>query len=88
MPVHGFGEVICYNLNKYNFDYDDSIYLSIRQSNKQKAAVADVPEVIGSFFGTGYYFLVGGLGIAAGIGGTMGIQKLVYRKKSKADSEA
>ena len=38
-PVHRFGEVICYDLNKYNFDYETSIYLSVKQSKNDKAAV-------------------------------------------------
>jgi hypothetical protein len=52
-PVHRFGEVVCYNLNKYNFDGDTQIYLSVKQSKNDKSAVADVPEVVGSMFGAG-----------------------------------
>ena len=84
MPVHRFGEVVCYNLNKYNFNDDQSIYLSIKQSENQKSAVADVPGVVGSLFSTGYYFLAAGIGLMVGVGGTIGAQAVVKKKKSKA----
>jgi hypothetical protein len=114
MPVHRFGEVVCYNLNKYNFNDDHSIFLSIKQSDKQKSAVADVPEIIvpeiddtkvddtkvddtkvddtevvGSVFSIGYYFLAGGVGIAAGVG-AFGTMEIIKRRKtkSKVESEA
>ena len=88
MPVHRFGEVVCYNLNKYNFNDDTSIYLSIKQSDNQKAAVADVPEVIGSVFSAGYMILAGGVGILAGAGGTIGAVEIIKRRKSKTNTEA
>ena len=88
MPVHAFGKNICFNLNEYNYNDDYSIYLSVRQSENQKAAVADVPTLVGSLFGTGYYFLAGGLGLAVGVGAAIGAQKFVDRKKSKEDSKA
>ena len=84
MPVHRFGEVISYNLNKYNFDEKQSIYLSVKQSQNQKAAVAGVPEVVGSVFGTGIYFISGGVGLLLGMGGTFGVQAMIKKKKSKA----
>ena len=87
-PVHRFGEVVSYNLNKYNFDDDYTIYLSVKQSKKQKAAVADVPELVGSVFGTGYYILAGGVGVALGIGGTIGTTAIIKRRKTKTNSEA
>ena len=87
-PVHRFGEVVSYNLNKYNFDDDYTIYLSVKQSKKQKAAVADVPELVGSVFGTGYYILAGGVGVALGIGGTIGTTAIINRRKTKTNSEA
>ena len=31
LPVHRFGEEICYCLNKHNFDYKDIIYVSVAQ---------------------------------------------------------
>lgn len=48
LPVHRFGENVCYNLNKYNFkESAASIYLSIKQSDNQKSAVNDVPPIVG-----------------------------------------
>jgi hypothetical protein len=88
MPIHRFGEVVCYNLNKYNFDDDYSIYLSIKQSDNQKAAVRDVPEIVGSVFSTGYIILAGGIGIAAGVGGTIGTMEIIKRRKNKTNTEA
>lgn len=47
LPVHRFGEKVCYNLNKYNFkESAASIYLSVKQSDNQKAAVSDIPVVV------------------------------------------
>jgi hypothetical protein len=88
MPVHRFGEVVCYNLNKYNFNDDHSIYLSVKQSDNQKAAVKDVPKLVGSVFSAGYYFLAGGVGIVAGVGGTIGTMEIIKRRKNKANTEA
>ena len=85
MPVHRFGELVCYDLNKYNFDDDHSIYLSVKQSQNQKAAVADVPELIGSVFSTGWLIFVGGIGAALGVGSSLGIQKLAKTGRSKKD---
>ena len=82
--VHGFGEVISYDLNKYNYDYEDCIYLSVKQSKNQKTAVADVPEVIGSMFGAGFLFLAGGIGVVAGVGGLLATQGIIKKKKSKS----
>ena len=87
-PVRRFGEVVCYNLNKYNFNDDTSIYLSVKQSDNQKEAVERVPEIIGSVFSAGYYFLAGGIGIAAGVGGTIGTMEIIKRRKSKPQVEA
>ena len=87
-PVHRFGEVVSYNLNKYNFNDDYSIYLSVKQSQNQKAAVERVPEIIGSVFSPGYYFLAAGIGIVAGIGGVLGSQELIKINKKKSDEAA
>ena len=87
-PVHRFGEVVSYNLNKYNFNDDHTIYLSVKQSDNQKSAVADVPELVGSVFSAGYYFLAGGVGVALGVGGTIGTMEIIKRKKSKKNIEA
>ena len=85
-PVHRFGDVVCYDLNKYNFDGDISIYLSVKQSKNDKSAVADVPEVVGSMFGTGFLFLAGGIGAIAGVGGVLATQEIIKKKKSKEDN--
>ena len=88
MPAsHRFGEVVCYDLNKYNFEGDTHIYLSVKQSKNNKSAVADVPEVVGSMFGTGFLFLAGGIGAVLGIGGTVVTQGLIKKKKSKVDTD-
>ena len=86
--VHRFGEVISYNLNKYNYNETYSIYISVKQSENNKSAVADVPEVVGSVFGTGFYFLAGGIGIIVGVGGTIGTQEIIKRRKAKAEVPA
>ena len=87
-PVHRFGEVVCYDLNKYNFEGDTNIYLSVKQSKNNKSAVADVPAVVGSMFGAGFLFLAGGVGLALGVGGTVVTQGLVKKKKATPDGEA
>jgi hypothetical protein len=86
-PVHRFGEVVCYDLNKYNFDGDTNIYLSVKQSKNDKSAVADVPEIVGSLFGAGYLFLAGGVGIVAGIGGVLATQEIIKKKKNSASAQ-
>jgi hypothetical protein len=85
MPVHRFGEVVCYNLNKYNYNDDHTIYLSVKQSDNQKSAVADVPKVVGSLFGRGFLVIAGGVGLVAGIGGTIASLEIVKKAKSKRD---
>ena len=87
-PVHRFGEIVSYNLNKYNFNEKHNIYLSVKQSKNQKAAVADVPELVGSVFSMGYIILTGGVGVAIGVGGTIGTTEVIKRRKSKTSSEA
>jgi hypothetical protein len=83
-PVHRFGELVCYDLNKYNFDGNTSIYLSVRQSKNNKSAVADVPELVGSMFGAGFLVLAGGIGAIAGIGGTLATYEIAKRRKTKS----
>jgi hypothetical protein len=88
MPVHRFGEEVCYNLNKYAFNDDTSIYLSVKQSENQKYAQAGVPEVVGSVFGTGFLVLAGGIGAIAGIGGTLATQVTIKKMKAKEAASA
>ena len=86
-PIHRFGEVVCYDLNKYNFsNKSPSIYLSVKQSKNDKSAVADVPDVVGSIFGNGFWMLFGGAGALIGVGGTLATQALLKKKKSKAEA--
>ena len=87
-PVHRFGEVVSYNLNKYNFNDDCSIYLSVKQSENQKSAVADVPEIVGSVFSAGYIILAGGLGAIVGAGGTIGVGVLAKKRKETVNTES
>ena len=81
-PVHRFGEVVCYNLNKYNFDDDHTIYLSVKQSDNEKYATAGVPELVGSMFSAGYYVLAGVIGAGLGVGATVGTQGILKRRKN------
>ena len=72
----------CYNLNKYNFESkSDGIYLSVKQSDNQKAAVADVPAVVGTMLSKGYIFLAGGAGIIVGAGAMFLINHIQKKKK-------
>ena len=87
-PVRRFGEEVCYDLNKYNFDGDTHVYLSVKQSKNDKSAVADVPEVVGSMLGAGYLFLAGGIGALLGIGGMLATQGMMKKKKHGADADA
>ena len=87
-PVHRFGEEICYDLNKYNFsNKSPSIYLSVKQSKNDKSAVADVPEVVGSIFSGGLWMLFGGVGALFGVGGTLGTQALLKKRKTKISEQ-
>ena len=86
IPVHRFGEVICYDLNKYNFDSDSAmIFLSIRQSERQKSIIPEAPQVVGSIFGTGFWLISGSIGIVCGVGVTV-IVKTVIKKIKKRRS--
>ena len=87
-PVHRFGETVCYNLNRFNFDDDVSVYLSVKQSKNDKAAVKDIPQVVGSMFGTGFMILAGGIGLVLGVGCTLGTQFIIKKKKNKATPAA
>jgi hypothetical protein len=87
-PVHRFGEVVCYDLNKYNFDDDNSVYLSVKQSKNQKSAVADVPQVVGSIFADGIWILFSGVGFLAGVGCTFCVQSLWAKRRTKKGENA
>ncbi|MBR6548085.1 MAG: hypothetical protein IKT68_00940 [Clostridia bacterium] len=83
VPVHRFGEKICYNLNKYAYNETRSIYLSVKQGEGEKAAVADLPQVVGSLFNEGTLLIAAGVGALFGIGGTLAT--VSWRKKKKDD---
>jgi hypothetical protein len=84
-PVHRFGEEICYDLNKYNFSSNsDTIFLSVRQSENLKSDYADVPDIVGAIFGTGFWALAGCVGIVVGVGGTLVTNYFLKKKKSGA----
>ncbi len=82
LPVHRFGEGICYDLNKYNFSSaSDNIFLSVKQSDNQKSAVTDVPAIVGSMLGSGIFLISAVVGAGIGIGGTIGVQAVLKKKK-------
>jgi hypothetical protein len=84
IPVHRFGEVICYDLNKYNFDSDSAmIFLSIRQSERQKSIIPEAPQVVGSIFGTGFWLVAGCVGIVCGVGVTLTAQVIAKKAKKR-----
>jgi hypothetical protein len=83
-PVHRFGEVVCYDLNKYNFSSkSDTIFLSIRQSENLKSDYADVPDIVGAIIGEGFWALAGCLGVVIGAGGTILTNSFLKKKKSE-----
>jgi hypothetical protein len=83
LAVHRFGEEVCYDLNKYNFsNKSDNIFLSVAQSENQKSAVTDVPDIVGSIFGAGMWLIAGAAGALVGVGGTLGVQALSKKKKA------
>ena len=89
LPVHRFGEGVCYDLNKYNFSSDaDNIFLSIKQSDNQKSAVTDVPNLIGSIFGSGMVLISVVAGAGVGVGATIGIQAMAKKKKKNESGSA
>ena len=83
-PIHRFGEVVCYDLNKYNFSSkSDTIFVSIRQSENLKSDYADVPDIVGAIIGEGFWALAGCLGVVIGAGGTILTNRFLNKKKSK-----
>ena len=84
IPVHRFSEVICYDLNKYNFDSDSAmIFLSIRQSERQKSIIPEAPQVVGSIFGTGFWLISGSIGIVCGVGVTVIVKTVIKKIKNR-----
>ena len=88
LAVHRFGEEVCYDLNKYNFsNKSDNIFLSLAQSENQKSAVADVPDIVGTILGAGMWLIAGAAGALVGVGGTLGVQALSKKKKASGADE-
>ena len=83
LPLHRFGEEICYDLNKHNFEYEDSIYVSVAQSENQKSSILEVPNIIGSVMSDGFFFVAAGFGAIAGAFITV----LSNKKKSQTSDE-
>ncbi len=88
--VHRFDEVICYDINKYNFSSDsDAIFWSIEQSEYEMPDVIDAPNVVGSMFNTGYLAISVAVGAVIGVGGAVCTQYLINKKnKIKAKEDA
>ena len=88
--VHRFDEVICYDINKYNFSSDsDAIFWSIEQSEYEMPDVIDAPNVVGSMFSSEYFAISVAIGAVIGAGGTVCTQLYMNKKnKSKADEDA
>ena len=87
LPVHRFGEVICYDMNKYQFEVDsDNVFMSVRQSENKKS-LTEVPEAVGSIFSRGFLFLACGVGLVFGISGTIGAQILAKKSKKGRDGK-
>jgi hypothetical protein len=83
-PVHRFGEVVCYDLNKYNFSSDSAmIFLSVRQSENLKSEITAVPDVVGAIFGTSFWMIAGVVGVIVGVGGTLATNLYLNRKKAE-----
>ena len=88
--MHRFDEVICYDINKYNFSSDsDAIFWSIEQSEYEMPDVIDAPNVVGSMFSSEYFAISVAIGAVIGAGGTVCTQLYMNKKnKSKADEDA
>ena len=83
-PVHRFGEEICYDMNKYSFSSSAAVvFMSVAQSDEQKSDVTSVPDIVGTVIGTGIWFIAGVVGAAVGIGGTLGTQFILNKKKKE-----
>ena len=83
LAVHRFGEVICYDLNKYNFSSSSlSVFLKIGQSDAEKSDVTSVPDIIGAIFGSDAWLLTGCVGIILGVGCTIGTQRFLGKRNT------
>ena len=84
LAVHRFGEVVCYDLNRYNFSSSsDNVFLSVAQSENRKSFEIELPGVAGTVFGTGFWLLSGSVGVVLGVICTVGTKLLLNKKKKK-----
>ena len=86
LPIHRFGEEICYDLNKHNFEYEDSIYVSVAQSENQKTSILEVPKIVGSMIGNASYFIAAAIGAIAGSFITIGATNFTKKKKDNEEN--
>jgi hypothetical protein len=61
--------------------------LSIKQSENLKSDYADVPDIVGAIFGTGFWALAGCVGVVIGAGGTILTNSFLSKKKSGENGE-
>jgi hypothetical protein len=59
------------------------IFLSIRQSERQKSIIPEAPQVVGSIFGTGFWLIAGSIGIVCGVGVTVIVQTVIKKIKKR-----
>ena len=89
VAVHRFGEVVCYDMNKYNFSGNAAtVFMSVAQSENKKSDVTSVPDVVGSIFGTGFWLIAGSMGALVGVIGTLGTQSLLKKKKTEGEADS
>jgi hypothetical protein len=81
-----FGDTEAFNLNSHVYAKNaPGVYVTIRYSTAEKAAV-NMPSVVGSMFATGaLYTLTAVCGAGLGVGGTLLVQKA---KKKKEENTA
>jgi hypothetical protein len=58
------------------------IFLSVRQSEKQKYDLTTAPQVVGAIFGERIWIFSGFVGVVIGAGCTMAVRTLLKKKKN------
>ena len=82
-----FGESNAFNLNSHVYNKNAvGVYLTVRYSTTKKEA-ADMPTVVGTMLGGGYYALTTLAGAGLGVGGTILLQNLRKKKKEETAEE-